>query len=166
MFQKPTPEEPTHNAMQPPQAPIYDEDEYEDDEDTVETVVGPSVHVEGDFASEGDIIVKGTVSGNVKTSRQLRVEAGAKVFASVHAGSAIISGTVEGDVTTTGKLEINATAIIAGDITCDILAVAAGARIHGKIMMEGVDITSAKSNKKRTLGRVSTKKKDDDEADA
>jgi cytoskeletal protein CcmA (bactofilin family) len=35
--------------------------------DEVETVVGPSVHVEGDFASEGNIIVKGMVSGNVKT---------------------------------------------------------------------------------------------------
>ena len=162
MFQKSIQEEPTYTPMQP-KAPVY-EDEYEaDDEDTVETVVGPSVHVEGDFASEGDIIVKGTVSGNVKTSRQLRVEAGAKVFASVHAGSAIISGSVEGDVTTTGKLEINATAIIAGDITCDVLAVAAGARIQGKIMMEGVDIVSAKSNKKRTLGRVSSKKSSGDD---
>lgn len=145
--------------------PTYTPTVEPDLEDTVETVVGPSVHVEGDFASEGDIIVKGTVSGNVKTSRELRVESGAKIFASVHAGSAIISGEVEGDVTTTGKLEINATAVVAGDIKCDILAVAAGARIHGKVMMDGVDIATKKTKTKRTLGRVSTKK-DDEDADA
>lgn len=161
MFQKPQQDMDTNQPTQPEHT--YEPDMHE--EDTVETVVGPSVHVEGDFASEGDIIVKGTVSGNVKTSRQLRVEAGAKVFASVHAGSAIISGSVQGDVTTTGKLEINATAMIAGDIKCDVLAVAAGARIEGKVHMDGVEIDGGKTNKKRTLGRV-TSKKEADEADA
>lgn len=142
-----------------PQQDMYASDAYE--EDTVETVVGPSVHVEGDFASEGDIIVKGTVSGNVKTSRELRVEPGAKIFASVHSGSAIISGEVQGNVTTSGKLEIMATAIVAGDIKCDVLAVAAGARIHGKVQMDGVEISESRPSKKRTLGRVKPKSEDD-----
>jgi hypothetical protein len=30
-----------------------------DNNDNVETVVGPSVNVEGDFSSEGNIVVKG-----------------------------------------------------------------------------------------------------------
>lgn len=150
---------PTEDMQLPPQDPYMNDTSHE--EDTVETVVGPSVHVEGDFASEGDIIVKGTVSGNVKTSRELRVESGAKIFASVHAGSAVISGEVQGNVTTSSKLEINATAVVAGDIKCDILEVAAGARIHGKVMMDGVDISNDKPSKKRSLGRVRAKSDDD-----
>lgn len=130
-------------------------------QDTVETVVGPSVHVEGDFASEGDIIVKGTVSGNIRTSRQLRVETGAKILASVHAGSAIISGDVQGNVTASGQVEINETARISGDIRCAVLAVAPGAKIHGKVMMEGADVEGAeKTTKKRSLGRVRAKAED------
>ncbi|MBU1895522.1 polymer-forming cytoskeletal protein, partial [Patescibacteria group bacterium] len=49
--------------------------------DDVETVVGPSVTVEGDFASEGRILVKGTVCGSVATSKLLTVEVGAKILA-------------------------------------------------------------------------------------
>lgn len=131
-------------------------------EDTVETVVGPSVHVEGDFASEGDIIVKGTVSGNVKTSRLLKVESGAKIFASVSAGSANISGDVQGNVIVSGRVDITETAMIQGDIRCDVLAIEPGARIHGKIIMDGVDIGEPTSPKKRSLGRVKPKKEEDD----
>jgi cytoskeletal protein CcmA (bactofilin family) len=133
-------------------------------EDTVETVVGPSVHVEGDFASEGDIIVKGMVSGNVKTSRLLSVEEGANISASVQAGSAVISGEVQGNVTVSGKIEINATAVIAGDIKCEVLAVAAGARIRGHVIMDGVQVQGAGSNK-RSLGRVKSEDKGDTAAE-
>lgn len=93
--------------------------------DEVETVVGPSVHVEGDFSSEGNIIVKGTVSGNVKTSRVLNVEEGAKIFANVRANDAVISGEVKGDVKVGEKLELTSTARIAGDIDCKVLVVEA-----------------------------------------
>jgi hypothetical protein len=50
-----------------PEAPVLDEEEMEMEtgtRDEVETVVGPSVNVEGDFASEGNIVVKGTVAGS------------------------------------------------------------------------------------------------------
>ena len=54
--------------------------------DDVDTVVGPSVSVEGDFASEGNIIVKGTVTGSVHTSKHLLVDPGAKIVANIRAG--------------------------------------------------------------------------------
>jgi cytoskeletal protein CcmA (bactofilin family) len=81
-----------------PEAPVLDEEEMEMEtgtRDEVETVVGPSVNVEGDFASEGNIVVKGTVSGSVATSKFLLVEQGAKIVANVRAGSAKISGEVK-----------------------------------------------------------------------
>jgi len=122
--------------------------------DEVETVVGPSVHVEGDFSSEGNIIVKGTVSGNVKTSRVLNVEEGAKIFANVRANDAVISGEVKGDVKVGEKLELTSTARIAGDIDCKVLVVEAGALIHGKITMKGIEMPekAEKRDVKRGLG--------------
>ncbi|PIR74648.1 MAG: hypothetical protein COU35_01400, partial [Candidatus Magasanikbacteria bacterium CG10_big_fil_rev_8_21_14_0_10_47_10] len=76
MFQKPTESSFSYDAQ-----PQHDD---------VETVVGPSVHVEGDFASEGNIVVKGSVAGSVKTSRQLTVVEGAKILANVKAGTALV----------------------------------------------------------------------------
>ena len=115
---------------EPPVAPAQDE---------VETVVGPSVHVEGDFASEGNIIVKGVVSGSVKTSQLLHAEEGSKIMANVRAGYAVVSGHVKGNIKVDESLELTNTAQILGDITCASLAVEPGALIYGKVMMAGID---------------------------
>lgn len=113
-------------------------------QDEVETVVGPSVNVEGDFSSEGNIVVKGTVSGSVKTSKLLTVEKGAKILANVKAGNAIISGSVRGNVKVAERLDLHDTAQVAGDVECKILSVAAGALIQGKLMMKGIEAEEAK----------------------
>ncbi|MCB9798412.1 polymer-forming cytoskeletal protein [Candidatus Nomurabacteria bacterium] len=119
--------------------------------DTVETVVGPSVHVEGDFASEGNILVKGTVSGNVTTSRLLTVEDGAKIFANVKAGDAVISGHIKGNIKVSDRLELTESAQVLGDITCKVLVVSPGALIQGKLNMAGISIEGASSEKKRSV---------------
>ncbi|MBI2436758.1 MAG: polymer-forming cytoskeletal protein [Candidatus Magasanikbacteria bacterium] len=116
--------------------------------DEVETIVGPSVVVEGDFASDGNILVKGTVSGNVKTGRLLTVESGAKILANVKAGEAVISGEVKGNMRIDNRLELTQTARVAGDIFCDTLVIAAGALLQGKVTMQGLDIENSKNGKK------------------
>jgi cytoskeletal protein CcmA (bactofilin family) len=113
--------------------------------DEVETVVGPSVNVEGDFASEGNIIVKGTVSGSVSTSRFLLVEEGAKIVANVRAGSAKISGEIRGNIKARESLELTSTAKISGDIEAKILIIEAGALLYGKVVMPGVEGVEAKT---------------------
>lgn len=125
--------------------------------DDVETVVGPSVRVEGDFASEGNIVVKGTVCGNVKTSKMLTVENGAKIFANVKAENAVISGGVKGNVKVVDRLELTETAQVYGDVECKVLSIAPGALVYGKVTMKGitlVDENERKEEKKRFLGKI------------
>ncbi len=124
--------------------------------DEVETVVGPSVVVEGDFASEGNILVKGTVSGSVKTARLLTVEPGAKIMANVRAGDAVIAGEVRGNVRVDQQLELTASARVLGDVQCQVLVVAAGALLQGKVSMKGLE--NADTERRRT-----TKKSREDE---
>jgi cytoskeletal protein CcmA (bactofilin family) len=143
MFKKPSPDI-AIKSLSNNQEPVKDD---------VETVVGPSVCVEGDFASEGRILVKGTVSGNVKTSKLLTVEEGAKILANVKAGEALVSGHVKGNVKVVGRLELTPTAQIAGDIMCKEFIVAGGALIHGKVVMKGIHIDDGKE-KKRVMGKV------------
>jgi cytoskeletal protein CcmA (bactofilin family) len=126
----------------------------------VETVVGPSVNVEGDFASEGNIVVKGTVSGSVATSKFLLVEQGAKIVANVRAGSAKISGEVKGNMKVKESLELTATAKILGDIEARVLVIEAGAILYGKVTMPGLEGSELKPN--RTT-RSSTIKRNTDE---
>ncbi len=125
--------------------------------DDVETVVGPSVRVEGDFASEGNIVVKGIVCGNVKTSKMLTVENGARIFANVRAGNAIISGGIKGNVKVDDRLELTDTAQIHGDIACKVLDVAAGALVYGKVSMKGIELKDDNGEKKLGLGKIKLK---------
>lgn len=127
--------------------------------DAVETVVGPSVNVEGDFSSEGNILVKGTVSGNVKTSRLLTVEKGARILANIKAGQALISGEIKGNMKVDDKLELTSTARIVGDIHCGVLVIEAGALVQGKVTMDGIDPDFAKAEKKK--GFLRTRQKDE-----
>lgn len=125
--------------------------------DDVETVVGPSVNVEGDFSSEGNIIVKGTVAGSVHTSKHLSVEQGAKIMANVRSGSARIAGEVKGNMKIKDVLELTSTARIMGDLEVKTLIVEAGALVSGKVMMPGLESES----KAVRAPRSSLKKLDD-----
>jgi len=116
-------------------------------EDNIDTVVGPSMIVEGDFASEGNIVVKGTVTGSVCTSRNLTVEEGARILANVKAGSANISGEVRGNIKIKDYLELTATAKIIGDVEAKTIAVEAGALIYGKVTMPGVEKSELRAAK-------------------
>lgn len=128
----------------PPTAPASDD---------VETIVGPSVNVEGDFSSQGNIVVKGSVAGNVHTSKHLSVEPGAKITANVRAGSARIAGEVKGNMKIKETLEITSTAKILGDIDVKTLTVEPGALLCGKITMPGVDTGEAKVTRNKSVIR-------------
>lgn len=149
MFQKPAPKNMSlANTTLEPMTPMPRSEPADD----VETVVGPSVTVEGDFASEGNIIVKGTVAGSVHTSRHLSVEQGAKIMANVRAGSAKIAGEVKGNMKIKEMLELTSTAKIIGDIEVKVLVIEAGALVYGKVIMPGLEATETRNRSPRSAG--------------
>ncbi len=105
------------------------------DSNEVETIIGPSVKVEGDFAAAGNVIVEGAVNGNLRTEQHLRVGEHATIAANVNAGSALIAGEIQGNLTIRENLEVTNTGKIFGDIKTKVLAVAAGAVLNGKIQV-------------------------------
>ena len=108
---------------------------YSGKQDEVDTVVGPSVNVEGDFVSEGNIIVKGSVSGNVRTSKNL---SGTRPFLFTCFGS-------KGNMKIKESLQLTATAKVLGDVEAKILVVEAGALLYGKVAMPGIDQSEVKA---------------------
>ena len=100
-----------------------------------ETVVGPSVKIQGDLNSEGNIRIEGQVTGKVVTTQNVFVGEGAIITADVMAGSAVIAGHINGNVKISNHLILQGTGNIAGDITCTILRVEDGAQFTGKCTM-------------------------------
>lgn len=113
----------------------------------VETIVGPSVKVEGDFVSEGNVVIEGQVNGTVKTGKNLRVEEGAKINANVAAESALVSGEIRGNLKLNSTLELTPTAKIYGDVETKTLIIAAGAVLHGRCLMDETEKGRKAKNK-------------------
>lgn len=105
----------------------------------IETIIGPTVKLDGDFIGQGDIIVEGIVNGNIKTKKYLRIDENAEINAEIEAGDAYISGVVNGNIKVIGKLEITGTAKVKGDIETSIISVESGALINGKLEMKGAN---------------------------
>jgi cytoskeletal protein CcmA (bactofilin family) len=106
-------------------------------EGPAETIVGPSVKIQGDLNSEGNINIEGQVAGKVSTSQSVFVKAGAKITADILAVNAIIGGEVLGNIKISGHLIMQSSAKINGDISCTVLRVEDGAQFTGKCNMKG-----------------------------
>lgn len=76
---------------------------------------------------------------NSRASKYLSVEAGAKITASVEAGTATIAGEVRGNIKVKEFLKLTATAKVTGDIEVKKLEVSEGALFCGKVIMPGLD---------------------------
>lgn len=105
--------------------------------DNVETIIGPSVHVEGNFQGSGDIVVEGSVAGTLKTSGNVRIGEAAKVKADMEGANVFVAGEVRGNITCSGQLEITQNGRVQGNVQCDVLVVSPGAKLHGKCSMNG-----------------------------
>lgn len=114
-----------------------------------ETVVGPSVKIQGDLNSEGNIRIEGQVSGKVKTSQSVYGSVGSKIIADVLAGNAVIGGEIQGNLKITGNLVLQSTAKVVGDISCSILRVEDGAQFTGKCAMTGAPTPANGNNAKK-----------------
>jgi len=100
-----------------------------------ETVIAASVKVEGEFVSQGNVLIEGVVEGSLKTEKNLRVGERARINADVSAASATVAGEVRGNILVAEKLDLEPTAHIFGDVRAKVLTVSAGAQINGRISM-------------------------------
>lgn len=114
-----------------------------------ETVIGPSVKVEGDFIMEGNIIIEGTVCGTIKTSKNLVVGKLSTIFADIEAGNATIAGEIQGNINIHNRLELKSTAKIFGDIVTETIDVEAGAILNGRCQMVSQEKTAKPSSIKQ-----------------
>lgn len=120
-----------------------------------DTIIAGGVRVEGDFNSQGNIIVEGEVVGTLKTASDLFVGEQAKIQANVSAANAKVSGEIRGNVKIKERLELMPTSKIVGDVRAKILIVEAGASVNGKVSMgEEPAPLEIKETKSESLGMI------------
>lgn len=94
-------------------------------------VVGVNTVVKGEILGDEDVLVEGSVEGEIRITRDLQVGPGGKVKASVSARSVIVSGEVVGDCEAGSRVEIQATGRLTGNIRAPKIVIAEGAMFRG-----------------------------------
>ena len=100
-------------------------------------VIGAKTVLKGDITGEEDVVVEGTVEGQVRIAKDLHVAPGGVVKATVHAGSIVVSGEIVGDCQATQKVEIRASGRLTGNIRAPRVVIAEGAVFKGMSDMSG-----------------------------
>lgn len=100
-----------------------------------DTIIAQGVKVEGDFHSNGNVVIEGELSGSLSTTQSLQIGESAIIKANVSAQNAVVAGIVVGNIRATEKLELLSSSQVDGDIKTKNISVASGAKVNGKISM-------------------------------
>ena len=93
------------------------------------SIISADLKVVGDLISAGDIQIKGTVEGDIK-SRSVTVSEGAQVTGAIVAETVHLSGAITGQVEAP-TVTVARTARVNGDIIHQTLSIEAGAHMEG-----------------------------------
>jgi cytoskeletal protein CcmA (bactofilin family) len=94
-------------------------------------VIGTKTTVKGEISGDEEILVEGTVEGQIRINRDLRVGQGGVVKATVDAQSVVVSGELIGDCHAAHRVEIQATGRLTGNIRAPRVVIAEGAVFKG-----------------------------------
>lgn len=88
--------------------------------------------VEGNFESEVDLRLEGTINGEVVVKGKVVLGASGLIEGTLHAAEAVVHGRIVGNLFINTRLHLAATAVIEGDITATQFKVEEGAVYRGK----------------------------------
>ncbi len=100
-------------------------------------VIGKGTVIEGNIIADGDLVVEGTVRGDVTTKTKLVVGANSMVEGNILADHAEVAGRVRGTVQASGLLIIKASSVIDGDVITKNLNVESGSTFNGRFQVGG-----------------------------
>lgn len=117
---------------------------------TIDTLVGPNSRVRGDLHFEGGCHVDGTVHGNVSADPQsdsaLSISENGMIEGNVSVPHVVLRGTVRGDLSASERVELGPTARVTGNVYYNLIEMAIGAEINGKLM-HGADTRDTPSGR-------------------
>ena len=104
----------------------------------IDTLIGRNTEVVGDVAFSGGLHVDGRVNGNVvattDTNAVVSISEHGEIEGEVRVPRVVVNGKVLGDVYASDRLELAPNARVAGNVFYNLIEMAAGAEINGKLV--------------------------------
>ena len=99
------------------------------------TILAPEINIKGDINVSGNIIVYGTVHGNIISTGTVNTAKGSTIDGNIKAQSTFISGEVNGDVDVDKKVVLGPSCKLIGNIKASIITMEEGANFDGMCSM-------------------------------
>ena len=109
--------------------------------------IGKSVIIKGELSGSEDLYVDGQVEGSIELSgNRLIIGPHGQVRANVNAKGVIVQGKLDGNIHASERAELTKSAVVAGDIATQRVAIEEGAYFKGKvdIQRDGAKADTAK----------------------
>ena len=104
----------------------------------IDTLVGRNSRIDGDLRYKGGLHVDGEVHGNVQqeegSESTLSLSQQGIIKGEVRVAIITLNGTVEGDVHAEKRLELGPEARVTGDVYYNLVQIAVGAAVNGKLV--------------------------------
>jgi len=119
------------------------------------TLVSKNTEVVGDINFSGNLMVEGTVKGNMYSvdgaDAHARILESGIIEGEIRVPTIVINGTINGDVYSSKHIELAAKAIINGNVHYELIEMVKGAQVNGNL------VYSAKSSVKKAVDSLSAK---------
>ena len=76
------------------------------DEDEIDTVLGPDIDFEGEIETDRSLMIKGRVSGTIRSSAEVYISDGARVDADIYASQVTVRGKLKGNIEAVKAIQI------------------------------------------------------------
>ena len=108
----------------------------------IDTLLGKGTTIDGDVRFSGGLHIEGMVKGNLTADDKdamLVLSEHGHVQGEVRVPNIVVNGTIDGDVYANGKVELYEKARICGDVYYNLLEMAVGSEVNGRLVRQKDD---------------------------
>lgn len=105
----------------------------------VNTQIGKGTTLDGDLQFSGGLLIEGTIKGNITAENDqatLILHEHGRIQGEVRVPSMVLNGSIDGDVFASGKVELFEKSRVCGDVYYNLLEMAVGAEVNGKLVRQ------------------------------
>ncbi len=99
-------------------------------------VIGRGISIRGNLSGGGDLIIEGSVEGQISLKNHLTIEESGVVRADIEVEMLTIKGEASGNIIASERVAVLANAKVTGDIKAPIVIIEDGAGVKGNIDMD------------------------------
>lgn len=121
-----------------------------------QNIISQGTKIVGDFNSEGDFRIDGTLEGNIKTSGKVVVGKSGLIKGTLQGTDAYFEGKFSGKLAISGTLTLKSSSEIEGEVVAGKLAVEPGATFNVTCIMKGTVKEMNKGGQQQGTGSEKT----------